>query len=168
MAKAVNFGLIFAMNPYGLKDYARTTYGVHMTEEEAWDFSDQFFEVYQGLAKWHVDNVRSDTKETRTLSGRKRVWWSEVKLSELLNSPIQGTAADILKKALGMFPNALKGTEAKIIGCVHDEIILDVPEVQSEEAAQTLKETMEAAGRFFLKTVPVVVDVSIADSWADK
>jgi DNA polymerase I-like protein with 3'-5' exonuclease and polymerase domains len=50
---------------------------------------------------------------------------------------------------------------------VHDEIILEAPEPESKRVAEILRETMETAGRFFLKTVPVVADVSIADSWAD-
>ena len=56
----------------------------------------------------------------------------------------------------------------QIIGCVHDEIILEVEEGQSKKAATVLKQIMEEAGRFFLKTIPVVADVSITDSWADK
>jgi len=168
MAKAVNFGLIFAMNPWGLREYAKATYGVEMTEDQARDFHDQFFHVYQGLAKWHWKNKRLDAGEVRTLSGRRRVWWSGANLPELLNSPIQGTAADILKKALGMLPIALKGTEAKIIACVHDEIILEANEDVSQRVVEILKDTMEQAGKFFLKTVPVVVDVSVGDSWAEK
>ena len=73
-----------------------------------------------------------------------------------------------MKKALGMLPIALKGTEAKIIAFVHDEIIFEVNEDASERVAKILRETMETAGRFFLKTVPVVVDVSVGDSWAEK
>ena len=81
---------------------------------------------------------------------------------------MQGTAADINKKALAILPEALKGTGAKIVGTVHDEIILEVPADTARQAALTLKKTMEKAGREYLREVPVVVDVSVADSWAEK
>ena len=62
----------------------------------------------------------------------------------------------------------LNGTGAMIVGCIHDEIILEVPEVMTDEIALILKETMEEAGRAFLKIVPVEAEVVIADSWAEK
>ena len=73
-----------------------------------------------------------------------------------------------MKKALSLLPDALSGTGAKIIGCVHDEIILEVPDQNAEQAATILKEVMEKAGEMFLESVPVIADVSIAESWADK
>ncbi len=166
-AKAVNFGLIFGMGASGLCDTALKDYGVTMTLEEADQFRRRFFESYHEIAAWHRRISESLPRQTRTILGRRRIWKDQPKITELLNSPIQGTAADIMKKALGMLPNALKGTDAKIIACVHDEIILEVPENQSDQVAKILKNTMEEAGRFFLKTVPVVADVSIADCWAD-
>ncbi len=68
----------------------------------------------------------------------------------LYNKPVQGTTADIKKKALGLLPQRLVGTGAKIIGTVHDEIILEVPDEKAEEAATILKDVMEAAGQRFL------------------
>lgn len=62
----------------------------------------------------------------------------------------------------------MKGTGAKIIGCVHDEINLEAREDGAERVAEILRKTMETAGRFFVKTVPVVVEVSVGDSWAEK
>jgi len=73
-----------------------------------------------------------------------------------------------MKKALSMLPQDLNGTNAKIIGSVHDEIILEVSEAQTDIVAKILKDTMEEAGRHFLKTVPVVADVNISDNWAGK
>lgn len=167
-AKAVNFGLIFGMGAQGLCDTALKDYGVEMTLEEAEEFRRRFFENYKGIAAWQEGISQSLPRSTRTILGRRRVWKGRPKITELLNTPIQGTAADILKKALGMLPNALNGTGAKIIGCVHDEIILEAGEAGSERVATILRETMETAGRFFLKTVPVVAEVSVGDSWAEK
>jgi DNA polymerase-1 len=81
---------------------------------------------------------------------------------------VQGGAADILKKALAMLPKELEGTESRINSTVHDEIIVEAPVDKAQEVAQILKGTMESAGRYYLKKVPVEIDVSLADSWAEK
>jgi len=167
-AKAVNFGLIFGMGPSGLCDTALKDYGVTMTLEEAEQFRRSFFDSYKGIAAWQERISESLPRQTRTILGRRRIWKHQPKITELLNSPVQGTAADIIKKALGVLASALKGTDSMIIACVHDEIILEVNEDNSQRVAEILRETMETAGRFFLKTIPVVVDVSVGDSWAEK
>ncbi|MGA2936948.1 MAG: DNA polymerase [Syntrophobacteraceae bacterium] len=94
--------------------------------------------------------------------------WSGQFQDTLYNTPVQRTAADITKKALGLLPERLADTGAKIIGTVHDEIILEVPEGVAVEAAVTLKETMIQAGKAYLSRVPVEVEVTIADTWAEK
>lgn len=68
----------------------------------------------------------------------------------------------------GLRSVSLSGTGTKMIGCVHDEIILEVPKDASNRTAAILREPMERAGRSFLKTVPVVVDVSVGENWAEK
>ncbi|MFZ0931470.1 MAG: DNA polymerase [Syntrophobacteraceae bacterium] len=86
----------------------------------------------------------------------------------LYNTPIQGTAADITKKALCLLPQRLLGVGARIIGTVHDEIILEVPEQMAGEAAVILKETMIQASEAYLGKVPVEVEVTIGETWAEK
>ena len=167
-AKAINFGLIFAMGSRSLSEYARNTYGVDMTIEDATLFRNRFFNAYFGLAQWHQNVKISLVKETRTLIGRRRLWRDQPALTQLLNTPIQGTAADILKKALILLAIELEGTASKIIGTVHDEIILEVPDHDVEEIAKTLQNTMEKTGGYFLNKVPVIADVSMGDSWAEK
>lgn len=81
---------------------------------------------------------------------------------------MQGTGADILTRALGRLPPALKGTGARIIVTVHDEIILEVPEAQAEEAATRLEMIMKQAGRTDLTHVPIEVEVVIAQDWTKK
>jgi DNA polymerase I-like protein with 3'-5' exonuclease and polymerase domains len=167
-AKAVNFGLIYAMGADGLRAYAKNTYGVDMTKDLALTFRQRFFNGYQGLAQWHRATGSRVAFETRTLSGRRRQWPFPAKITELLNTPVQGTSADILKIALGYLPEALHGTGAKIVACVHDEIILEVPDEKTDEAAAILTNVMEAAGKRYLKQVPVLAEPIIANSWADK
>jgi DNA polymerase I-like protein with 3'-5' exonuclease and polymerase domains len=106
--------------------------------------------------------------EARTLSGIRRQWPFPTKITELINTPVQGTSADILKIALGNLPEALHGTCAKIVACVHDEIILKVPEEQVSRAEAILKDEMQAAGKRYLKQVSVMAEPIIANSWADK
>ncbi|MGA2404409.1 MAG: DNA polymerase [Syntrophobacteraceae bacterium] len=76
--------------------------------------------------------------------------------------------ADITKKALGMLPQRLADAGAKIIGTVHVDIILEVPEKKAGEFAVILKETMIQAGKAYLSGVPVEVEVTIGGTWAEK
>lgn len=84
------------------------------------------------------------------------------------NTPVQGTAADILKNALGMLYVELKDTNTSIVAVIHDEIVLECDESVAEETALLLKNTMEEAGFRYMKDVPVVAEASIADNWAGK
>lgn len=81
---------------------------------------------------------------------------------------VQGTAADITKRELALLPFRLAGTGAKIIGTVHDEILLEVPEEKADEAGRILKNAMIEAGRTYLSKVPVEVEVKIVESWVGK
>lgn len=168
-AKAVNFGLIYAMGAKGLQGYAKTVYGIDMSLEEAEIFRGRFFKAYSGIAEWHASVKRSNNvKESRTLSGRRCVYTKEPGITALLNIPVQGTAADIAKKALGMLAPVVKELNGHIAATVHDEILLEVPETEASHAAVELKRIMEAAGAFYLKKVPVIAETIIADSWAEK
>jgi DNA polymerase I-like protein with 3'-5' exonuclease and polymerase domains len=168
-AKAINFGLIYAMGAKGLQAYAKTVYGVDMKLEEAEIFRDRFFKAYSGIANWHARMKKAvNITETRTLSGRRCIFTGDPGVTGLLNTPVQGTAADIAKKALGMLVSEVKSLQGHIIATVHDEILLEVPEEKAEEAAERLKDVMERAGAFYLKKVPVVAETIIADSWAEK
>ena len=168
-AKAVNFGLIYAMGAKGLQAYAKNVYGTDMTLQEAELFRERFFKAYRGIARWHY-NMKKQTNatETRTLSGRRCVYSETPPLTALLNMPVQGTAADINKKALALLVPVIKALKGKIIASVHDEIIIEVEEAKAEEAVIKLKNVMEEAGAYYLKFVPVIAETIIADSWAEK
>lgn len=166
-AKAVNFGLIYAMGAEGLQSYAQQSYGVTLTLEEAWSFRERFFAAYTGVAEWQ-QQIREaiPLTESRTLSGRRRQWVEPPRIAALYNTPVQGGAADIIKRALGLLPQALQGTGAVIVGTIHDEILVEASEGQAPEVASILKTTMAQAGQTYLARVPVVADVRIASSWA--
>jgi DNA polymerase-1 len=166
-AKAVNFGLIYAMGAEGLRGYAQHSYGVTLTLEEARSFRERFFAAYGGVAEWqqHIREALPLT-ESRTLSGRRRQWAEPPGIGARYNTPVQGGAADLIKRALGLLPQALQATGAVMVGTVHDEILVDAPEDRTAEVSHLLKTTMEEAGQEYLARVPVVADVRIASSWA--
>jgi DNA polymerase I len=168
-AKAVNFGLLYAMGAEGLQGYAQQTYGVTLTVEEAQRFRARFFAAYPGIAAWHRQIWEAlPLTESRTLSGRRRQWAEPPRLAALYNTPVQGGAADMIKRALMALPQALQGTEAVIVGTIHDEILVEAPDDRAVEVAHILKTVMEEAGQAYLTRVPVVTDVRMASSWANE
>ncbi len=167
-AKAVNFGLIFAMGARGLQAYSQDVYNVEMTLEEAEDFRERYFKAYEGIRKWHDGIKRNPPRMSRSLTGRRYFHREDAGLAGLYNTPVQGSAADIIKNALGMLVKTLDGTNARIIGVVHDEILLEAPSEKSLKAAAILKQTMEEAGSPYMPDVPLVADAQIAASWAEK
>lgn len=165
-AKAVNFGLIYSMGAAGLKQYAEQSYGVDMPLEQAEQFRSRFFKAYTGIEKWHRAMKNSPLREGRTLTGRKFKFSEDAGLSILSNAPVQGTAADIAKKALGALAQRLKGTDTQIVGVIHDEILLESSDENIDEMTVLLKTTMEEAGNSILKYVPCQADVNVAQNWA--
>lgn len=167
-AKAVNFGLIFGMGAAGLQKYAQQSYGIEMSLEQATSFRDSFFKAYPGIADWHRRIRNAKPTEERTLSGRKFTFGQNAGVSGLYNTPVQGTAADIAKAALGILARRTKGTNTKIVAVVHDEILLEANENEADGAAAMLKDSMESAGNQILADIPCVVEAKIADTWAGK
>lgn len=167
-AKAVNFGLIFGMGAEGLRLYSSQSYGVDMTLEEAEQFRSAFFQNYHGINWWHHDLRESHPLEGRTLTGRKFLFSPDTGLADLANTPVQGTAADILKHALGLLASRIRESDKKIVGIVHDEILMEVREEEVDDAVVLLKNTMEEAAHAILPDVPCEADAKAADSWAGK
>jgi len=167
-AKAVNFGLIYGMGARGLRNYAYSNYEVSMSLEQAYRFIQRYFDFYKGVNEWQQMIKQNSPRETRTILGRRRLWTDKPKVTELLNSPIQGTAADIIKEALVMLMKEIDDDDCMIVGCVHDEIILEMPDSRAEGAAIVLTNTMVPAAAKYLKSIPVIVDVRIANNWSEK
>ncbi|CBZ52781.1 hypothetical protein NCLIV_025690 [Neospora caninum Liverpool] len=167
LAKAVNFGLIYGMSADRFRGYASSAYGVQMTPQEARAFHAKYFSSYAGITRWHQRQKAEQPRETRTRAGR-RALFDYFAFTKSLNYPIQGTSADITKESLVRLQDKLAPLGGRLVMCVHDEIIAEVPEDKAEEGLRILIETMEAAGNKFLRFVPCVAEGAIADSWADK
>jgi DNA polymerase-1 len=166
VAKSLNFGLLYGMGAERLVGYAKQTYGVDLTLEQARQYKKVFFEAYPGLAQWHrkIGATKDQPIETRTVAGRRRV--GITRFMQKLNSPVQGTGADGLKTALAL----LGETRHKVPGAfpilaVHDEIVLEADENEAEQAANWLKRTMIAAMAPFADPVPVEVEVRVSRTW---
>ncbi|MCL1472012.1 bifunctional 3'-5' exonuclease/DNA polymerase [Argonema antarcticum] len=170
IAKSVNFGLIYGMGAAKLQAYAEEKYDVLLTFEEAKQFRIRFFQAYSGVKRWHERIRRTvyvkDIKQIRTIGGRRRRWSKKPRLSELLNHPVQGTSADMLKVAIARLFKVLPKTGAKLIGVVHDEILLECPQTTLKRTSHILKKVMVEAGELYLQQVPVEVEVTISSSWA--
>jgi DNA polymerase-1 len=168
LAKAINFGLIYGMGAAKLQSYAETKYGVALSLEQEKVFRRRFFEAYAGVAEWHETIRRSyirGVKESRTLAGRRRRWANQPRLAELLNHPVQGLNADITKLALVRLIKVLADTEAKLIGTVHDEILLECPADEVQPVSRLLHRCMMVAAQKFLCPIPIVVDIKASASW---
>jgi DNA polymerase I-like protein with 3'-5' exonuclease and polymerase domains len=81
------------------------------------------------------------------------------------NAPIQGSSADIIKRALALLYDALKPLDARIVNCVHDEIVVEVAQAQASQCASVVEREMVIAARDFIRSVPVTVDVAVGDAW---
>jgi DNA polymerase-1 len=179
LAKAVNFGLLYGMSPGGLRNYARASYGLKMTKKEAERYWQHFFETYPGLRAWHdreyLQLKKHGSTETRTLTGRRRT--GVTKLTERLNSPVQGTGADGLKLALALlYERTGECPGAVPILAVHDEVVVECPEEQAEEVKVWLVKAMvdgmnevlnPGLGDDYPDWVPVEVEAEILESWGD-
>ncbi|HBO34577.1 MAG TPA: DNA polymerase I, partial [Anaerolineaceae bacterium] len=171
-AKAINFGLIYGMSPFGL---TRTT---DLTLAEAENFVKEYFKEFPGVKKW-LDNTRLEASRqgyVETLLGRRRYFPAlaagtnytirQREEREAINAPVQGTAADIIKLAMIRLPEALKkaGLKTRMILQVHDELIFEVPEDELDKATKVVKEVMEGALEL---SVPLVTEARIGDNWGE-
>jgi DNA polymerase-1 len=168
-AKRLNFGVVYGI---GSQRFAMLT-GLSQTEAE--NMMRRYFATYRGLDTWLRDAARRVVTEriSRTASGRMyRHRFDETDRQSISgaqrnakNFPIQGTSADILKRALYLLHREIAGTSARLVNIVHDEIILESAAAEAEATAEKLERAMRAAGEEYVKKVPVKVDVGIADEW---
>ena len=168
-AKQLNYGIMYGLGAQGLG--AR----IGCSLEEAESLLRKYFDAYSGVATFlrdAADRAVGD-RESRTRSGRLIYFSfdandrSQVGATQRLgkNAPIQGSSADITKRALALLYKALKQTHAKIVNCIHDEIVVEVAEGSADECAAIVDREMVAAAREFIRSVPVSVDTVVADSW---
>jgi DNA polymerase-1 len=168
-AKAVNFGIVYGQTSFGLA----ATLGIDRKEAERYITS--YFARYEGVRRF-IDATIAQVRKTGyaiTLHGRKRPipdmhsrnpnarGFAE---RTAVNTPLQGTAADLIKMAMIRISKLLEGRETKMLLQVHDELIFESPESEVEEMRKLVKREMENVCRL---DVPLVVDVGVGDNWRD-
>jgi DNA polymerase-1 len=173
LAKATNFGLLFGQGAPGLANYARTQYGVEMSEADARQYREAFFATYPGLRRWQrrTAELAAQSHSVKTPSGRVRTWKRERGSSHFtafLNTPIQGGAAEVLQAALASLDRRLKGLDAKLVNVVHDEIVLEVAPQDADAAKLALEQAMVAGMRdiFPAANVAGLVEAHAGGNWA--
>ena len=169
-AKAVNFGIV-----YGISDFSLSQ-DIGVTRREAKEYMERYFETYSGV-RAYMTQVVEDAREkgyVSTIMGRRR-WLPELKSSNFntrsfgervaLNAPIQGTAADLIKKAMIRVDARLRaeGLEARLVLQVHDELIVECPEEEADRVCALLTEEMEGVARL---AVPLTAEAHSGQSWA--
>ena len=169
-AKRLNFGVVYGI---GSQRFAMMT-GVSQTEAE--NMMRRYFATYRGLDGWLRGAAKRavEEKHARTLSGRMaRFRFEEGDRQSIAstqrygkNMPIQGTSADILKRALRLLFDDFRGTSAKLVNIVHDEIVVEAREVEAENAAKVLEKAMIRAAQEYVLKVPIKVDVEISNEWS--
>lgn len=170
-AKAVNFGVIYGISAFSLAE------DIGVSRMEAQEYIDAYFKRHPDIRDYLDDTVKKarDNGFVSTMFGRRRyIPELAAKNKNLqsfgervaMNTPIQGTAADIIKKAMVDTDAALKaaGMKARLILQIHDELIVEAPVEEAEAAAAILKEKMENTVKLL---VPLVADAHIGKSWFD-
>ena len=170
-AKAVNFGIVYGISDFGLAGQ------LGISRKKAKQYIEEYLEQYSGIKKF-MDNITEEAKEqgyVETLFHRRR-YIPELKSNNYMvrqfgarvamNTPIQGTAADIMKIAMIKVYNEIKNKKlkSKIVLQVHDEMMIEVPKEEIEEVKQILKKSMETATKL---KVPLIADISVANNWYD-
>lgn len=170
-AKAINFGIIYGQSQYGLAKQ------LGISNQEAKDYIQAYFQQYPGIRDF-MDAAKEEARENgyvRTLFGRKcfipsindkngmRRAFGE---RAAINAPIQGGAADIIKRAMTRLPDALieAGLSARLLLQVHDELVLELPQSEEAKTREIVKNVMEGAATL---SVPLDVEVGIGQNWQE-
>jgi len=190
-AKIMNFLLIYGGSARTLQWRILSDFGTFISLEEAEAAKEKFFKSYEGVREWqerqlsgmsytvqhHFHNCVQrffdlPVTATTTILGRRRIWprfgkGITASKFQMYNTPCQGTGADLIKLVMAEVYDKISRQEARIIGSIHDEILLEVPEERAEEYAVKLKEIMERIGSELLYPVPVKAEVRVMKSLGD-
>lgn len=168
-AKAVNFGIIYGMSDFGLAEQ------LGISNYRAKEFIERYFEKYPTVKEYLDRNVSEATEKgySTTILGRRRNL-SDLTASNYLvrsgaqrmakNTPLQGSAADVIKVAMIKVEKRLESMKSKMILQVHDELIIDADEGEIDEVKAILQEEMENA---MTLNVPLVAEAVVGDNWAE-
>ena len=173
MAKSVNFGVVYGMGPKGLKSNLKNS-GVDISEREAEKMINNFYEAYPGVSQYlqkkrkqamknyYVKNAAGRILKFNKPDNKKKEGYIQ---RQAQNLPIQSLCADMVKIALSNIYEKLGNDEVKFINTVHDEIVFEAPENKTEKLSEIVKSEMEKAGKYYLKDVPCISEVSVSDTW---
>ncbi len=170
-SKAINYGIIYGLSPFGLAQQ------LDIPQKEAAQFIAAYFVRYSGVKKY-LENVLEETRKSgvaRTLFGRIRpipeINSPQIQLRNFaertaLNSPLQGTAADLIKMAMISIDRRLaeEKLDTKMILQVHDELLFEAPVKESDRVAKLVQEEMEGV---YELAVPLVAEVCVGPNWRD-
>jgi DNA polymerase-1 len=171
-AKAINFGVIYGISGFGLARNLR------IPRAEAQGFIDRYFERFPGIKTYMSDTVKFAQEHgfVQTLFGRK-IHTPEINAKgpgagfakrAAINAPIQGTAADVIRRAMIRMPAAIKGVDAVMLLQVHDELLFEVAEDQADRLISIARDVMEtAASPAVLLKVHLAVDAGRGRNWAE-
>ena len=170
-AKAVNFGIVYGISDFGLAEQ------IGVTRKEAKNYIEQYLEKYSGIDKFMKDIVEQAKQDgyVETLFHRRRMipelssnnfMVRQFGARVAMNTPIQGTAADIMKIAMVSMYKALQksGLDAKIILQIHDELMIECKKEEAVQVQKMLKECMESSIQM---SIPLLVEAEIAENWYD-
>jgi DNA polymerase-1 len=170
-AKTVNFGIVYGQTPFGLAAQ------LGIDRKEAEHYIRSYFELYSGVKKF----IQSTIEEVRKSGVSKTMFGRERPIPDMhsknatarsfaertaVNTPLQGTAADLIKVAMIRIDRALheRGLKSKMLLQVHDELILESPSEEVQEVKALVKQEMENAGKL---DVPLLVDIGVGSNWRD-
>jgi DNA polymerase-1 len=170
-AKTINFATIYGQGPHALSQQLKITHA------EAKEFIERYFERFTGVRQYLDSSVEHARKHgyVQTIFGRRR-YVPEVRERNFnirafgervaANSPIQGSAADLIKIAMARVAAALRdqGLESTMLLQVHDELVFEVPEREAEQLTELVRGEMEGAAQL---AVPLIADVGVGKNWLD-
>jgi len=173
-AKAINFGIIYGISAFGLAN------NLNISRTEASDYIKSYFVKFPGIKKY-MDAAKDEAREygyVKTLFGRKcHIKGIKDKNQAMrgfaerqaINAPIQGAAADVIRRAMVRMPDAIALVDgARMLLQVHDELVFEVPEAKTDDLIKIVTKTMETATLPAVKmSVPLVVDAKAASNWND-
>jgi len=168
-AKTANFAIIYGVSAYGLSQQSG------LSVKESRDFIDIYFDRYPGIKKYMDDMIQfaRENGYVSTMFGRRRylldinarsVQARQFAERIAINTPIQGSAADMIKIAMINIAEDIRGMKSMLILQVHDELVFDAHEDEMEKLTHTIKKLMESAVNL---KVPVKVDIGIGDNWLE-
>jgi twinkle protein len=172
-AKIINFGALYGAGAKTIQKQAVAQYGVDMPLREAEEKLSQWRRAYPQLIGWQKTQGNRAELQVKTLMGRRRllVPGETDRFTVRLNTQVQGTGGDCMKAALAMLWESYLAVnpDMRLVACVHDECVMEVPEDRVQEAMDMLKHCMEAAAyEVCITNVPIVAEPGFGDDWSAK